>query len=56
MINRINIINYCNVHFIGEIWTSLIKMGNDYYPIFRIWTFFETHIHICHPDDIEVYN
>ncbi|XP_061938628.1 cytochrome P450 4C1-like [Apis cerana] len=37
----------------SEIWTSLIKMGNDYYPIFRIWTFFETHIHICHPDDIE---
>lgn len=42
--------------FIGEIWTSLIKMGKDYYPIFKIWTFFEAHIHICHPDDIEVIN
>lgn len=36
------------------LWTTVRKMSDDYYPIFRIWSCFTCCVNVRHPDDIEV--
>ncbi|XP_006619840.1 cytochrome P450 4C1-like [Apis dorsata] len=37
----------------STLWKFLTQLNKQYYPIYRMWTFLEAYVHICHPDDIE---
>ncbi|XP_031850007.2 cytochrome P450 4C1 [Nomia melanderi] len=36
-----------------ELWKTIRKMADQYYPIFRLWTFSMPFLNIRHPNDIE---
>lgn len=37
-----------------KIWEIYHKLSKEYYPILRIWVFFQAAVIIHHPDDMEV--
>ncbi|XP_017758948.1 PREDICTED: cytochrome P450 4C1-like [Eufriesea mexicana] len=37
----------------SDLWTLMRKMGTQYYPIYRLWSFTTAFLNIRHPDDIE---
>lgn len=51
---RILLIFIYFILIVGELWKFLTQLSKQYYPIYRMWTFSEAYVHICHPDDIEV--
>ncbi|XP_053982828.1 uncharacterized protein LOC128878567 [Hylaeus volcanicus] len=38
----------------AELWNLMRRLGNEYYPIYRIWTITAPMVYIRHPDDMEV--
>lgn len=42
------------VIIVDDIWKLIRKMGTEFYPIYRIWSFTLAYVNIRHPDDMEV--
>lgn len=42
------------MHFLEGLWTILLTLSNQYYPIFKLWTSVVPIVSIRHPHDLEV--
>ncbi|KOX68726.1 hypothetical protein WN51_06963 [Melipona quadrifasciata] len=49
-----------NIHHLqislSKFWSLLEQMNIQYYPIYKLWTFWNAYVQIQHPDDFEIYD